>query len=311
MPIEIVNGQALLSASPISINFINPITQYIVGINAFNLTYSGGKAHDVESITVKITASKSGTNSLSVSLTGTNMQDASGNTIDPSSSSVGISVIAITGETSPTGITLGSSSSLSSGGSWTIVLDAPSVTQASFLSGFNMSYYTDEANNIQSVDVSSVTGATTGKTLDSFLFAYMQDNGKNHSVTQTVSAGLLAASTSDAGFLCQTVYKQQTNQTITVDFSDQLEDTQRLTSAAVFITEFTVAYPFFEANQVNTIGAGLVSGTGSIVVALPQISSDGKSVLCSGAEAIMHDNGNHYQASSLSWVNLLVVALPS
>jgi hypothetical protein len=98
MALEIQNQWISVSGDQIEFTFTYAVSQYLVGISSFMLSYAAGTDHHVRQMSISL--NQASANQVTVSAT-VILTDADGNQIDPSQCHLYVSAVAWTGD--PTG----------------------------------------------------------------------------------------------------------------------------------------------------------------------------------------------------------------
>jgi len=187
MPLQIVSHKIRPNKAEI-FSFNDTITQRMVGITAFSLSFSGND-HHVQTVSISLTVNQQGKN-LQITPNVT-MVDASGNNFDPAKSEVFVAAMAWTG-TNDDNLKLGNATGIPNGGSSSGILiptSTPSIVQAA-LAGFDLSFGSDDhhmgtiAASV-GADHNSTTANITGQ-------VWMNDGSGHAASTATVNGGLIA-----------------------------------------------------------------------------------------------------------------------
>ncbi|KXV08494.1 hypothetical protein CR51_10685 [Caballeronia megalochromosomata] len=187
MPLEVQNARIKPGATK-TFEFADTITQRMVGISAFSLSF-GNTDHHVQTASVSLYANHSG-KSLSISPHAM-MVDANGHDLDRESSYVDVVALAWVGVNNPN-VKLGNVAGIANDQSSSPIAvpgTAPNPLEAA-LAGFSLSYGgTDHHMETASVSV-GVTMLGNGASVNGM--AFMDDDSGNANVSGTVIAGVLA-----------------------------------------------------------------------------------------------------------------------
>lgn len=265
--------------------FSQPVAQYMVGISAYVLSYGEDTDHHVKTMSISLGTNQSGS-SLQVTPTLT-LDDASGNKIDRSTSSVTIVALAWVGVTD-NNLELASANSIANNGSsgaLAIPCSNPIVLQAA-LTGFNLSYGSDD-HHLESY-LCSVGSQRSGSSASITGLVQMQDHSGHSASTATVNGGLIANCDPSLGLQLLHTDNLQ-NQSQTLVFSPGVTNVQ------AFLTSVQAEFQSGKDHHVKSVSANLTV-----------TSQSGLNVTVSGGAYLSDDSGNS-QDNSLSSVTGFVI----
>ena len=284
MPLQIQSAQ-LKPGATTTFNFSDQITQRVVGVSSFTLSY-GNTDHHVETVAVSLSVNQSGP-SLSVTAHGT-MVDGSGHNLDPNSSYINVVALAWVG-VDDSNLKLGNVAGIANGGSGssiTIPGTDPNVLQSA-LAGYYLSYgSTDHHMETVSAALNTTLSGNSAIITGS---VYMNDESGN-STSGTADAGLVANCDPSLGNFVQPTNSLQNN-------------TQKLTFAKTYGT-YTPLLSGFKAQFRDNSDHHVKSFSASVSVQ----SVDGASVTVTGA-AKLTDNSGHVQDDDVSNITAFVVGI--
>jgi len=283
MPIQIQVATIAPDSTKV-FTFSDVITQNMVGLSAFSLTY-GNTDHHIQTMSIALSVSQSG-RTLSVKPHAV-LMDKSGNNLDPGASSITVAAIAWVGVNN-SNLTLANANGISNNGASlpiTISGTNPRILQAA-LSGYYLSYgdtdhHLETACAAVGTTLNGDTAAITG-------VVYMYDDTGHGQAAASVNGGLFASTDPSLGAqVVPTGSLQNTSQTIEFD--------QRVSQAFALLTSYKVQFQSNADHHVKTIA-------GNLTVQPPS----GNSVKVSGAATIT-DNSGHSQDNAVSQVSGFVI----
>ncbi|KFA94321.1 hypothetical protein [Archangium violaceum] len=261
------------------------VLSYTIGLAYWRLSFNND--NHVRTLKISLSANQPNEAQVTVKVNG-EIRDDSGNTIHVDDSSVVACCIAVV-DNKDSNVVLASANGISDG-TQSAGIALPSSTLsigAAFLSGFELVYGSD--NHVLSVELA--TGMVqNGTTAYIRADASMSDSSGNMATTATLNAGLLAASTTEAGvYAVPMLNLQAPGTTVPVEFKKELSD------AVVLLQDYQVR--FAKDHHVRSIGGGC-----------HQWAVEGSTVKLTTPRAFMwDDSGNNESSGSVS---LLVVGIP-
>ncbi|MBU3890811.1 hypothetical protein [Methylosinus sp. KRF6] len=313
MALEIQNAIIKLSEGSQTLTFGGPIKQYVAGLTGFNMSYAGGKGHDVQTCSLGLQFNQPIANQLTVKVDA-RLSDNGGNNLDTPAAWVTIGVLAVV-DVDPDNITLKNETGIPSGGrsNGIPLAESTPVLNVAVLSGFDLSYGSGSDHDVQVINASVSISQDAGTDYVEGE-ALMKDGGKNSASTAKVDGGALATFKTNAGVVLNPILGKQSASAITVEMADLVPSGYRLGgTVAVVLTGYQISYGGSTGNDVNTLGAGLIAGGGyDGVWASPGLPTvDGTVVTIPGPQSYMYDLGitNHPQDNEESYVDLMVIGL--
>ncbi|NPT58140.1 hypothetical protein [Paraburkholderia elongata] len=283
MPLQIQSAQIKPGATS-TFNFTDQITQRMVGISAFSLSY-GNTDHHVQTISVSLSVNQSGS-SLSITAHAT-MVDANGHNLDPSSSYVNVVALAWVG-VDDSNLKLGNVAGIVNGGTSspiTIPGTDPNVLQAA-LAGYYLSY--GGTDHHMETACAAVGTTLSGNAASINGTVYMYDDTGHGNVSGTVDAGLVANCDPSLGnFVRGTNTLQNNTQKITFG--------KPFSKYTPFLSSYKVQYRDNSDHHVKTFS-----------VSLSVQSVSGSDVTVTGA-AKLTDNSGNVQDDGVSNVSGFIV----
>lgn len=283
MPLQIQSAQIKPGATS-TFNFTDRITQRMVGISAFSLSY-GNTDHHVQTISVSLSVNQSGS-SLSITAHAT-MVDASGNNLDPNASYVNVVALAWVG-VDDSNLKLGNVAGIVNGGTSspiTIPGTDPNVLQAA-LAGYYLSY--GGTDHHMETACAAVGTTLSGNTASINGTVYMYDDTGHGNVSGTVDSGLVANCDPSLGnFVRGTNTLQNNTQKITFG--------KPFAHYTPFLSSYKVQYRDNSDHHVKTF---------SVSLSVQNVS--GNDVTVTGAAKLV-DNSGHVQDDGVSNVSGFIV----
>ncbi|QWP75388.1 hypothetical protein J5226_17410 [Lysobacter sp. K5869] len=261
--------------------FSGQIMQQVAGINQFSLSFGSGD-HHVKTVGVGLSVNQQGSQ-LTIVPKAT-LVDSSGNSLDPSKSSIGVVSIAIV-DTNNDSIRFGNASNIpsgSSGGSIVVPCAIPSVLQ-SVLAGFNLSYSGGD-HHMKAADAS--VGTQLSGTQASIKSDAQMYDGSGNFASGTVDGGLVASCDTSQPLLVVASQNLQNS-------SQRLSFAKAMNAYYALLTGFNVDFSG-DDHHVQTIGASFSCA-----------SAGGNQVDVTGS-AVLHDGSGHVQDNNTSYVTGVV-----
>jgi hypothetical protein len=290
MALEIQNQWISVSGDQIEFTFTYAVSQYLVGISSFMLSYAAGTDHHVRQMSISL--NQASANQVTVSAT-VILTDADGNQIDPSQCHLYVSAVAWTGDPPP-GLLLSAPNVVGNNAS-SPPLPLPGQTNPilqAALSGFYMAY-PETDHHVEFVQA-SVSGTSNGSQGYINASVNMYDASGNDAASPTATGLLLTSSIATPGFVV-VPYEAQNGGYNTITMP------QAVSNAVVLLTGWQVVYPNGDDHHVETIGAGPDS------VAVDP--NDPTKVNTNGVWAYMNDDSGNSQDNNTSNCSLIVIAV--
>ncbi|WP_338847795.1 hypothetical protein V8J88_03455 [Massilia sp. W12] len=285
MPIQ-VQTATLQPGATKSFNFSDTITQRMVGISAYSLSYGSSTDHHVETVSVSLVVNQSG-NTLQVTAHAT-MVDANGHNLSASSSSITVVAVAWVGLDDP-GLKLANANGIGNGGtSSPIVLSNtnPSILQAA-LSGFYLSY--GSTDHHMETSAAAVGTSLNGNEASITGVVYMYDENGHNASQATVDGGMFANTDPSLGaYVLATDSLQNKSETLTFPAA--------VNNVYPLLSSFKVQFQSNHDHHVKTMGASLTVSH--------QAGSNTATV--TGA-AVLKDNSGNSQDNNVSNVTGFVI----
>lgn len=272
--------------------FDRPVLSNVIGISFFSMTY-GNNDHHIKKISLSIQPSWSN-NEVQASVTA-QLVDDSGNLIDKADSVVGLVCIANT-DAADNNLALATVDGILTGTqSPDITLPGNSLKFAQpGVAGFALAF-ADGDHHLRQLLV-SLGFANHGNTGRISADAAMVDSSGHSASTESADAILVAGNYAETGVEMVMLTNQQTSSPQTVGFS------KPLSQAVVLVNGFTVTFKGKD-HHVKTIGAGCSGWTLN--------GTDTSKVMLNDARAFVSDNSGNTQDDQASFVNLVIVGIPS
>ena len=290
MALEILSQDVVLNGGSTSFQFNNSAVQFLAGIASFQLSY-GDDDHHVEQLSIQLVTNKPSSQVVNVGAIAI-LQDASGHSIDLSSSYVTVTVIAWDG----TQDVLLSPVYTVSNGEQSDNIPLPGQSDPilqSALAGFSLNY------NGTDHEISQVAGAVSvGQNLNEGYIsatAVMNDASGNQAVNPTASGALIASSLSAPGFVIAKYEAQAGSEYTSIPMGTTI------TNAVSFLTGFRAQYPGSSDHHIQTIGAG-PNQTGVD-------PNDSTKAQTNGVWAWMNDTSGNNQDNNNSYASIIVVGI--
>lgn len=296
MGIEILSDGVLPNQTA-TFTFQKQVYAYALGIWGFRLSYGADTDHWVQDLSLRMlpvqTEVEATVGNVIQARVEARLSDSSGNTIDPSDSTIRPVCVAVTGMadartvmTAVNGVANGQQAPVSLPGSGLFSI------LSSFLSGFTLDY---SSTDHQVLGASAGCGITNNQS-QGFVTAsaHLYDASGNRANSTNVDASVIASINNKPGF-ATAVVTRQTGNPIEVDFSPQLSS---VSSVACLLNSWEVKFPSVHnvrAIQVGSWGWPKISGT---KVTLPNLW------------ASIQDGSGNTQDDSASNATVLVIAVP-
>jgi hypothetical protein len=287
--------------------FQNPVSQYAIGISAFQITY-GADDHWLRTLMIKVLpvqGSAMGNQAYKVSVqVQIDMEDDSGNSANVANSFAVPVCIAVTKNPDSTTI-IGSAAGISSGSSQSVVIPngADGFTMSTcFQSGFNLSFTKDDHQlHMAKAGCGIIPSGSNGQISPT---ASLEDSSGNEVQVATVDAGYIVSSSKNLRMSSKSVQGQTPQPTkVTMDGINSIS------VAAAVIQSWKVqfsnsdSYPYANVHNVKTFTVGTGPGklaTDGNTVTIPQLYAG----VCDASGNIQDNN------ISVSYCNVQVLAIP-
>ena len=297
MAIEI-QSQSCQPSQTIQFTFQQAVQNWVVGLGSFKLTYDPGANHWVQTLSISLQTNlpmlaSVGSNVLEVTVQA-QLMDHSGHTVNITNSLITVVCVAVTGSSDPetllaniAGVTPQEAQPASLPGIQPVGFSALTTC----LSGLDLSYDTTDHRFQGATAGSGINTQANGTGLVNAT-ANIWDGSGNQAVTASIDAGVLASINDTPPFMLQLVRAQEGLNVPPLSFPSAVG------AVGALIQGFNVQY----ASDDHVVA--------NIVVGCTSATASGPTVNLTCSASTTNGEGT-FQTDHLSYVNVLVVAVPA